>query len=194
MPYSYVVFTPQPRWFRGFYFAKIKSMIKNIIEAIISLVALTAIALGGAENADGSCQLAWTLSCIAVAALCGWLFGKLHPRPMHITDEAYIELQKQIQDAVDGMEGMDERRKTIEIEADLPDDAAIYLTIEMNASVSKVKFRDDAWGYDRTFTEERWTCSCEITKAIVLDGKGNKRESDFDELNLELEFEETEWK
>lgn len=121
------------------------------------------------------------------------LFVRLFAKPVHITDEAYIELQKQIQDAVDGI-GMDERRKTIEIEADLPDDAAIYLTIEMNASVSKVKFRDDAWGYDRTFTEERWTCSCEITKAIVLDGKGNKRKSDFDELNLELEFEDMAWK
>lgn len=34
-----LVFTPQPRWFRGFYFAKIKSMIRKII-AIISAMFL----------------------------------------------------------------------------------------------------------------------------------------------------------
>lgn len=118
------------------------------------------------------------------------LFVRLFAKPVHITDEAYIELQRQIQDAVDGME---EEHKNIKIEAELPDDAVIHLTVYMCAQVSKIKFRDDAWGATRTFTETNWCCDCEITNVQVLDAKGIGRKSDFDELNLELEFEETEW-
>lgn len=186
-----LVFTPQPRWFRGFYFAKIKSMIKNIIVAILSLVALTAIVLGGAENADGSCQLAWTLSCIAVAALCGWLFGKLHPKPVHITDEAYIELQRQIQDLVDTME---KENEVVCISADLAEELTVFVSMEMNASSSQRRFLDDAWGQSRMFTEVNWRCECTILDAFVIDEKGEKHECDFDKSNLDLEFETTEWK
>lgn len=165
---------------------------KKILEAILGLICILAIFLAGAENPDGSCNIVWTLSCIAVAALCGWSWGKMNPKPVHVTDEAYIELQRQIQYEIDAME--DEPCKTIEIEAELPDDAAIYLTIEMTAKVTKSKFTDDAWGAPKIFTETNWECTCEITNIQVLDGNGKERESDFDESNLDLEFEVTDWK
>lgn len=53
---------------------------KKVLETLLAFVGLVALVLGGAENPDGSCNLAWTLSCIAVVALCGWLYGKLNPR------------------------------------------------------------------------------------------------------------------
>lgn len=164
---------------------------KKIFETILGFACLLAILLAVAENPDGSLNIAWSLSCIAIAAFCGWLWGKMNPGPIHITDEAYIELQRQIQYEIDAME--DEPCKTIEIEAELPDDAAIYLTIEMTANVTKSKFTDDAWGAPKIFTETNWECTCEITNIQVLDGNGKERESDFDESNLDLEFEVTDW-
>ncbi len=166
-------------------------VMKKTFEIILGLIVLAAVFLAGAQNPDGSCNLAWTFSCLAVAVVSGALWWKLHPKPIHITDEAYIELQRQIQDAVDEMDNNEHRK--IEIEAELPDDAAIYLTIEMSSHISKSKFVDDAWGADRIFTETNWECNCEITKIQVFDGNGKLRESDFDSSNLELEFDTTDW-
>lgn len=52
---------------------------KKILETILSLVMVTALFLGCAENPDGSCNLAWTLGCLAVSAGSGWLLGKVNP-------------------------------------------------------------------------------------------------------------------
>ena len=52
---------------------------KKIFETILGLVCVTALFLGCAENPDGSCNLAWTLGCLAVSAVSGWLLGKINP-------------------------------------------------------------------------------------------------------------------
>lgn len=60
---------------------------------------------------------------------------------VHITMGAYVALQKQIQDEVDRL--CDETHETITIEADLPDNAVISLTIDIKSDSSKIKFKDD---------------------------------------------------
>lgn len=104
---------------------------------------------------------------------------------------AYVALQKQIQDEIDRL--TDESHKTIKIAADLQDEAVISLTIEMSIKTSSIKFTDDAWGYVKTFTENNWYCLCEIVDLSVQDRNGNEVDSDFDESELDLEFESSEW-
>ena len=162
---------------------------KKILGTFLGLITVAAIFLGCAENLDGSCNLLWTGICLAIAALCGWLWSRYFAL-VHITGEAYRELQRQIQNAVDRME---DEYQTIEVEAELPDDAAIYLTIEMTSKSTQTRFRDDAWGAPKWFNETNWECNCEITKVEVLDSSGKVRESDFDESRLDLEFEVTDW-
>lgn len=58
---------------------------KKILSTILALVCLLAIVLGCAENPDGSCNLVWTLSCLAVAAASGWAWSKLNPDDNPIT-------------------------------------------------------------------------------------------------------------
>lgn len=167
-------------------------MIRKILETIFALACALSLVLAGGENPDGSCNLWWTFSWLSLAVVFGLIFGMLRKRkPVHVTDEAYIELQRQIQEAVDRMG--DETRKTIEVDAGLPGDGAIYLTIVMLADTSRTKFTDGAWGASQTFTETKWTCACKIAYAYVFDGKGRERESDFDETQLELEYETCQW-
>lgn len=52
---------------------------KKFLSNLLALVAVVAIFLGCAENPDGSCNLSWTLSCLAVAAASGWGWSKLNP-------------------------------------------------------------------------------------------------------------------
>lgn len=52
---------------------------KKIFSTILGLVAVMAIFLASAENPDGSCNLVWTLSCLAVVAASGWAWSKLNP-------------------------------------------------------------------------------------------------------------------
>ena len=49
---------------------------KRIAKTILGCVCFAAIILAGAENPDGSCNLVWTLSFLAIALLCG-LWRKL---------------------------------------------------------------------------------------------------------------------
>lgn len=163
---------------------------KKIAETILLLTTIAALVFGGVQYADGSCNLTWTLSCIAVVAVCGWLWGRYF-NPVHIPDDVYKELQEQIQHEADTMEGDYEES---EIAAVLPDDGAIYITLALSSIVSKVRFTDDAWGATQTFTEVSWRCDCEITKVQVLDKHGKEQESDFDERNLQLGFENMVWK
>lgn len=166
---------------------------KKILEAALGLSIALSIVLAGGEKPDGTCDPWWTISWISIAVILGLIWKRYFTaKPVHITDDAYIELQKQIQDEVDRMTY--ETHRTIEIEADLPNDSAIYLTIEMLASSSQYRFADDAWGFPKSFTETNWRCLCEITKVSVLNDKGREVDSDFDSSNLELEFETTDWK
>lgn len=52
---------------------------KKIIETLLAFVGIIALLLGGAENPDGSCNLLWTLSCLAIVAGCAWGYNKLNP-------------------------------------------------------------------------------------------------------------------
>lgn len=46
-------------------------MKKRITRAVLTALCLAGIVLAGAENQDGSCNLVWTLSWLAVATLSG---------------------------------------------------------------------------------------------------------------------------
>ena len=50
---------------------------KKIVKTVLAIVCFTSIILAGAENLDGSCNLAWTLTWIAVAYVSGRQYGKL---------------------------------------------------------------------------------------------------------------------
>ena len=50
---------------------------RKFFEIIICLVFFLAVILAGAENPDGSCNLIWTLSCLAIASLSAWAFNKV---------------------------------------------------------------------------------------------------------------------
>lgn len=52
---------------------------KKILSTILGLVAFLAIMLASAENPDGSCNLTWSFSCLAVAVTSGWGWSKLNP-------------------------------------------------------------------------------------------------------------------
>ena len=45
---------------------------KKVLKLILSMVCFSAIILAGAENADGSCNVPWTLTFLAVAAASGY--------------------------------------------------------------------------------------------------------------------------
>lgn len=50
---------------------------RKFLEIIICLFFFLAVILAGAENPDGSCNLIWTLSCLAIAGLSAWAFNKV---------------------------------------------------------------------------------------------------------------------
>ena len=50
---------------------------RKFLEIVICLVFFLAVILAGAENPDGSCNLIWTLSCLAIASLSAWAFNKV---------------------------------------------------------------------------------------------------------------------
>lgn len=50
---------------------------RKFFEIIICLIFFLAVILAGAENPDGSCNLIWTLSCLAIASLSAWAFNKV---------------------------------------------------------------------------------------------------------------------
>lgn len=50
---------------------------RKFLEIIICLIFFLAVILAGAENPDGSCNLIWTLACLAIAGLSAWAFNKV---------------------------------------------------------------------------------------------------------------------
>ena len=53
---------------------------KTIVKTVLAIVCFTSIILAGGENPDGSCNIAWNLTWIAVAYLSGRGFSKLEKR------------------------------------------------------------------------------------------------------------------
>lgn len=51
--------------------------VKKIVKTVLAVVCFTAIVLAGAENQDGSCNVVWTLSWIAVAYISGRHYMRL---------------------------------------------------------------------------------------------------------------------
>ena len=47
-------------------------MKKNILKVVLGLVCITALVLAGAENADGSLNAGWSLTCLAIAGITGF--------------------------------------------------------------------------------------------------------------------------
>ena len=53
---------------------------KKIISTILGITCLSAMILCGAEKADGSCDILWSLMWLSIAVVCGFGFAKLNPR------------------------------------------------------------------------------------------------------------------
>jgi hypothetical protein len=53
---------------------------KKTLKALLVIVGIAALIMGGAENPDGSCNLVLTLSCIGIVALCAVGYHKLEGR------------------------------------------------------------------------------------------------------------------
>ena len=110
--------------------------------------------------------------------------------PLHIPDEVYARLNDQIDSIQQGMENGVKRAR---IQEEM-DGANITVDIELHAKSSRSKFRDDAWGHPKTFTEISSTCEIEILAVAATDETGQATESDFDEDMIETSYEYTEWK
>lgn len=53
---------------------------KKILETLCCVVILLGLILGGAEKPDGSCDLLWTGSCLAIVFVAGWGLNKLEDK------------------------------------------------------------------------------------------------------------------
>jgi len=52
---------------------------KKVLSTILALACFASMMLAAGEKPDGSPAIWWSLGCIAVACLCGWLFTKVNP-------------------------------------------------------------------------------------------------------------------
>lgn len=125
-----------------------------------------------------------------IAAIAVLMYFITRPK-VHISSETYLEIQDQIQNALNCME---DNHRILVVNVDLPDEMVLDLKIDMQQNATETKFWDDAWGARKMFTETNWECVCEITEVHVLDKYGRELPSDFDEDRLDLEFEVTDWK
>lgn len=53
-------------------------IMKKALANICGPGCLASLVIAGAENLDGSCNLAWTLGFLTLAAVLGWAYGKLN--------------------------------------------------------------------------------------------------------------------
>lgn len=126
-----------------------------------------------------------------IAGIATLMFFVMRPKKwIHIPDEAYTDLNDQIQNAITDME---DESKTILVETEV-DGASVSLAIELNAKVTNYTFYDDAWGYRKKFTETNFYCSVEIVGMKVIDENDREVDSDFDEDYIQAEYESTDWK
>jgi hypothetical protein len=52
---------------------------KKILSTLCALGSLTSLILGASQNPDGSCNALWTLGCIALCVILGYIAVKLNP-------------------------------------------------------------------------------------------------------------------
>ena len=57
-----------------------KKALHFILDFLLSVVCFGALILGGAENTDGSCDIKWTLGCIAVATVSAIILIAINPK------------------------------------------------------------------------------------------------------------------
>ena len=127
-----------------------------------------------------------------VAVLATVMFIATRPgKRFHIPDQAYSDLNMQIEKAISEIE--DEETKEAVVETD-EGDAHVSLRVRLEARVYHTRFVDDAWGQVRKFTETSYYCYVEILEVRVTDDNGKAVESDFDESRIEAEYETTDWK
>lgn len=168
-------------------------ILKTILGYILGLITMMAIMFACAENEDGSCNLWWSLGCIAVAVVCGWLWNKYFnedAQVIHIPDEVYSALNRQIADEASELSG---GSKSIMVEEYFGRDYSILLKLDLCASSSRMKFTDDAWGYPRVCTEINWECSVEVVDVNIYNESGDHLASDFDENYIEKTYESSHW-
>ena len=127
---------------------------------------------------------------LSIAAIAVLMYFITKPK-VHIPTEIYMDIQEQIQNALNGME---DNHRILVVNLDLADEMVLDLKIDMQQKETKTKFRDGAWGAMKMFTETNWECVCDITDVHVFDKYGHELPSDFDEDRLDLEFEVTDWK
>ena len=52
---------------------------KKIVSTLCAFGSLTSLMLGAAQNPDGSCNALWSLGCIALGVILGYIAVKLNP-------------------------------------------------------------------------------------------------------------------
>lgn len=55
---------------------------KKLISSILGTACVASMMIACAENADGSCDLVWTLSWLAAAIVLGWLYTMVDSKPI----------------------------------------------------------------------------------------------------------------
>lgn len=158
---------------------------KKMTENTLSIVCMLAIILACGQTEDGSCDLIWTLSFLAIALICGLVLRVFfNCESVHIADATYYNLNSQIADIVGEME---DGRKMVDITSD-----NVTIKVCLQAKTSRTKFTDDAWGNVQTFTEDNFYCSVIVCDVFVYDRHGKLAERhDFDESFIENEYEST---
>lgn len=58
-------------------FYKLLFTMKKLIKTIIGIVCVTSLILAGGETPDGSCDLVWSLSFLALSGLSGYGYKKM---------------------------------------------------------------------------------------------------------------------
>lgn len=109
---------------------------------------------------------------------------------IHIPDKVYEALNRQIDEFIGRMERETETETFTA--GYLEYEVAITCLITM--SVTRMRFRDEAWGFFHTFTETAYHCEVEVVDYNVTDEEGDEVESDFDENSIAGEYDGCDWK
>lgn len=160
---------------------------KKIIGAILAFVCVSAIFIGGAQKPNGGCDLSWTIPCIAIALIAGALWSRYFKvKVTHIEDDIYNDLNTQIKSFAESMK--------VPHEITVFECDGVCIKVDISQKSSAIKFRDDAWGNVKTFTEKNWECSIKILDIKVYDFEGREvKVHDFDEAFIETEYESSSW-
>ncbi len=110
---------------------------------------------------------------------------------VHIPMVVYNDLNERI--ALDISDMCDECKES-SVDADVKDGIFVRISFRITQKETRTKFRDDAWGASKIFTEYNWEAGVEILNVAVLDENDKALDSDFDEDLIETEYETTEWR